>query len=112
MSYTSASTCLTEQKKMGRLRHGIAVFVFLSVGLSCSSCTTKRAEEKVRPLVYEGMPVKELEDVLGEPERKESEGKVYDANSGKTKTVSHWYYSRRTVTLINDTVVSANSKRE
>lgn len=59
-------------------------------------------------MVYEGMPINELKDVLGEPQNIDSAGSVYDANLGIKKQVEKWRYEKRTVIVINDTVLKPN----
>ena len=59
-------------------------------------------------MVYEGMPANELENVLGKPTNIDSSGSVFDANKGKTIKVQKWYYDKRTVVLIDDTVKTPN----
>ena len=59
-------------------------------------------------MVYEGMPAKDLESTLGEPMKVDSTGSVFDANKGRTLKVQKWYYEKRTVVLIDDTVITPN----
>ncbi len=64
--------------------------------------------EKVRPMVYEGMPKSELRKVLGEPQKIDSSGRIFDVNRNSRTVLEKWIYESRTVVIINDTVKSAN----
>lgn len=86
----------------------IGTYVLILSALSFSACDTGDPPEEVRPLVYEGMSAEELRQTLGNPEKTEPGGTVYDANAEKTKVVEKWFYAKRTVVLIDDTVKSPN----
>lgn len=90
--------------KSGILLLGLSIFLF-SLG-----CTGNRNEDKasVKPMVYEGMSAEELKNILGEPMERDSTGSVFDANKGKTLKVQKWYFEKRTVVLIDDTVIKPN----
>lgn len=61
-----------------------------------------------KPLVYEGMSAKELEDVLGMPMDKDTGRYVYEGETMEKLPVEKWVYSKRIVLLINDTVKNPN----
>ena len=55
-------------------------------------------------MIYEGMPTTELTQVIGEPDSIQSGGTVYNADYNKSQVVKKWYYSTRTIVVIDDTV--------
>lgn len=71
---------------------------------------TPENETEVKPLVYEGMSSQDLERVLGSPSKKDSVSSIYLANEKKTVAVEKWYYDKRTVLVINDTIKDPNVK--
>lgn len=92
-----------------RPNFGISILV-LFVFTLFTACTgnQKENEAKARPMVYEGMSAGDLENILGQPIKIDSSGSVFDANKGKTIKVQKWYYEKRTVVLIDDTVITPN----
>lgn len=68
--------------------------------------TTHSAE--TQKMVYEGMPGVDLKNVLGAPDSTAEWGSVYDVEAGRKKAVERWYYPKRTVVLIDDTVKVPN----
>lgn len=72
------------------------------------SCGNPEKEIKERPLVYEGMSGEELKNVLGLPARIDSLSPIYDGETMKKMPVEKWFYQKRTVILINDTVKNPN----
>ncbi len=62
-------------------------------------------------MVYEGMAKSDLENVLGKPDSIGEVQKIYDPNRGKQKSVVRWYYEKRTVVLIDDTVKVSNERK-
>jgi hypothetical protein len=92
-----------------RLIRNIAIVAF-SI-FFWSHCTPKQNSEKaVRSLVYEGMSAQDLERVLGAPSKKDSVSSIYLADEKKTVAVEKWYYDKRTVLIINDTIKDPNVK--
>ncbi len=92
-----------------KLFKSLGFWLFMLIALLLNSCTTSNpSEESARPLVYEGMSAEDLKSVLGNPERRDTSGLVYDAESDTRKRMERWYYDKRTVILINDTVKSSN----
>lgn len=63
-------------------------------------------------MVYEGMAKSALQEVLGRPDSIGEVQKIYDANRGIQKSVERWYYSKRTVVLIDDTVKVTNERKD
>ncbi len=59
-------------------------------------------------MVYEGMAVQDLKQVLGEPISKDSISTIYMADYGKTVVVETWKYDKRLVLIINDTIKNPN----
>lgn len=82
--------------------------LWLAVALSACSDAGNTTQEKLRPMVYEGMSATNLKNVIGIPDQIDSSGTVFDANSGKTEKVEKWFYDKRTVVIINDTVIVPN----
>ncbi len=76
--------------------------------LSCGSGDSK--ETKQRALVYEGMPKTELLKVLGSPNRIDSTGKIFQTETNEMLTLERWFYDKRTVVVLNDTVKTPNVK--
>jgi hypothetical protein len=81
----------------------------LILSLVLTACA-EQAQKEPRPLVYEGMPKSELENVLGVPRSIDSTGSVFSAESGKKLKIERWTYEKRTVLIINDTVTQPNIK--
>ncbi len=81
------------------------VFLVCSLTTACSGGNQEKENTQVRSMVYEGMPAKDLENILGTPAKIDSSGSVFDANKGKTIKVQKWYYEKRVVVLIDDTVI-------
>lgn len=85
------------------------VVAAVAVLLLTSSCGPSREEEpQAKPMVYEGMPVSELEQVLGRPDSVSKGGTIYDVEAGKKKFLHRWHYKKRTVVIIEDTVKVPN----
>jgi|GEM_PF-1968232 len=82
----------------------------IAVVLMVAGCSNPEPE-KVRPLIYEGMPKSELRKVLGEPQKIDSSGSVFDVNRNSRAVLERWIYESRTVVILNDTVKSANSDK-
>ena len=78
--------------------------------MAACSCAPTPDAEKVRPMVYEGMSVADLREILGEPFAKDSLSTIYMADYGKTVVVEKWSYDKRTVLVINDTIKNPNFK--
>lgn len=87
----------------------ICVLVLLTFSFT-TACSGNQEKEgtTVRSMVYEGMTATDLENILGEPTKIDSSGSVFDANKGETIKVQKWYYEKRTVVLIDDTVITPN----
>jgi hypothetical protein len=79
----------------------------ISIVVVVAGCSSPEPE-KVRPMIYEGMPKSELRKVLGEPQKIDSSGSVFDVNRNSKAVLEKWIYESRTVVLLNDTVKSAN----
>lgn len=86
----------------------ISILAFFVITLAACTENQKEMETKAKPMVYEGMPAGDLENILGKPTKVDSSGSVFDANKGKTIKVQKWYYEKRTVVLIDDTVITPN----
>jgi len=54
------------------------------------------------------MSATELEAAIGRPDSLNNKGVVFEAATSTKKTVEKWFYPRRTVVLIDDTVTSPN----
>ncbi len=88
--------------------HKVEIRCFF-LGLMLWSCSGSGDEnKKERPMVYEGMPVKDLTLILGKPDSIQKGGSVFNADYNKNQLVEKWYYDVRTVVLIDDTVKTTN----
>lgn len=77
-----------------------------------SNCSGSAEKQAARPMVYEGMPKVDLEEVLGRPDSVGKVQKIYDVNQGIKKSVERWYYPKRTVVFIDDTVKVTNERKD
>lgn len=86
--------------------------IIISIGaLLWAQCSNINSEETaVKPLVYEGMSSQELERVLGKPNEKDSVSAIYLADQKKTVAIEKWFYDKRIVLIINDTIKDPNVK--
>lgn len=82
-----------------------ATIAFL--GVSCGTDGSGE-EQRVKPMVFEGMPANDLEQVLGEPDSISKGGTIYDVAAGEIKELFRWHYKKRTVVVIDDTVKVPN----
>lgn len=86
-----------------------------SIWLCCvmlASCADSADDkESVKPMVYEGMPVTELENTLGKPDSVVKGGTVYDVESGRKKKVERLHFKKRIVVAIDDTVKVPDERR-
>lgn len=82
----------------------------LFLGVLFCSCTSQPQEEKIRPMVYEGMAADELRKVLGEPAQIDTLAPLYSADLEQMVDVVKWQYEKRTVIIINDTIKNPNLK--
>ncbi len=87
----------------------IAVWLSCIVFASCADSTDEK--EAVKPMVYEGMPVNELETTLGKPDSVVKGGTVYDVASGRKKKVERLFFKKRVVVAIDDTVKVPDEKK-
>lgn len=84
-------------------------YIVWSVLLSaCNSGSESGNKSKAPALVNEGMPKSDLERVLGEPDSIATGLSIYDVEAGQKKELERWYYPKRTVVLLDDTVMVAN----
>jgi hypothetical protein len=56
------------------------------------------------------MSSQELESVLGQPNEKDSISSIYLPDQSKTVAVEKWFYDKRVVLIINDTIKVPNVK--
>jgi hypothetical protein len=68
-----------------------------------ASCNEPPPKEK-KKMVYEGMSATELRSVLGQPEKIDTTGSVFNIDQGGKTWVQKWHYEKRTVLIINDTI--------
>lgn len=78
----------------------IGIFILMVLLVSCGQ--PKKAPEK--PLIYEGMPSKELLNILGNPLSIDSSGRVFNAELREIQKMETWAFPNRIVLIINDTV--------
>ncbi len=81
------------------------------LGLISCRPSTDTNENSAPQLVYEGMTVIELSKVLGEPDSVQTGNQIYDAASSRRKPMERWYYPKRTVVVIDDTVKVTNERQ-
>jgi len=81
--------------------------LFILILLSACNGADKN---KPKALVYEGMPKSELLNVLGQPNRIDTTGKIYQTRTNEMHTLERWFYEKRVVVLINDSVKNPNVK--
>lgn len=62
-------------------------------------------------MIYEGMPVNEVEQLLGRPDSISKNGTIYDVEAGKKKSLYRWHYEKRTIVIVEDTVKVPNELR-
>ena len=94
---------LSEPHRAGRLWKFCSTITLLTLLASCSSFESGETQQ-AKPMVYEGMAVEELKQVLGEPDSTSQGGTIYDVEAGNKKALYRWYYEKRTVVVIDDTV--------
>lgn len=100
MPSTRNLMCWMKSKR--KLRCCVAAVTASVILTSCLAETEKEGE--VKPMVYEGMSVDDLENTLGKPDSVVKGGTVYDVASGRKKKVERLYFKKRTVVAIDDTV--------
>lgn len=88
--------------------HSVALFTVVILHLSCSEANSDGENRKT--LVYEGMPKSELLNVLGQPNRIDTTGKIYQTRTSEMQTLERWFYEKRIVIVINDSVKNPNVK--
>lgn len=90
-------------KPLYGLAMGLLVILF-----SCSGADSNNDERQA--LVYEGMPKSELLNVLGQPNRIDTTGKIFQTRTNEIQTLERWFYDKRIVVVINDSVKNPNVK--
>ncbi len=81
----------------------MGLFLILPAIVSCKG-ESAAPDKDPPPLVREGMSAAKLRETIGRPDSVVISGTVYDVELGQKRVVSRWYYPKRTVLLIDDTV--------
>ena len=84
-------------------------YIFLTLlSSACNAGNDSGNKSNAPALIIEGMPKSALGNVLGVPDSISTGLSIYDVEAGEKKALERWYYPKRTVVLVDDTVKVAN----
>lgn len=96
--------------KWNKHRSGVLWSTLFLLSIACSSPSSREKEARTPSMIDEGMSAESVRKLLGQPDSTESGGAIYDVASGKKKMLERWYYPKRTIVMIDDTVKVANER--